>query len=276
MAKKKASSAVLAKLKKRGGRSWKKAREAEGQAKGSTLPGGIVRGVAQLTGFKLDVDKKGNPYVFLQAKVAEPEEYAGVKTSIQHFIRATENKTVEDKLEGLVSDMKLLGADTVEDSDIDDLPDILGELAEAQPMFYFNTWAPEDGGTYVFIQGLAEDQDEPLPDEDEDEDPEDDEEEDEAEDEDSEDEEDESEDEDEEETEDEDEEEEEEEEPEDEEEDWVPDKEDVYMLKPSPRAKPAEFEVKTVNKTKKTVSGVFVKSGKKKANVPWDNLEGDE
>ena len=157
MAKKKTKSNVMAKLNKRAGRSWKNARETEAKAKGSQLPGGIVRGVAQLSAFKIDEDKKGNPYVFLTGTVQEPDDFFGLKATAQHFIKATDTKTVEDKLEGLVSDLKLLGADTVEESDIDDLPAIIEGLVEEAPFFFFNTWAPDDGNTFVFIQGLAED-----------------------------------------------------------------------------------------------------------------------
>lgn len=163
-------SQLLAKMKKRAKGAWSRARSTEAKARGSTLPGGITRGVAQFTSYKFDADKKGNPYFMLTGIVKEPAEFAGCRATVFHGIRETQTKTVEDKLDALSADIQLLGGET-EGTDIDDLPGILDGLVKEKPHFYYNTWQPEGQQTMVFIQGLADDW-EPEDDEDAEEEPE--------------------------------------------------------------------------------------------------------
>lgn len=184
MAKQTSVSRTMAKMKKRAKGAWDRSRKKAARAKGAQLPDGIVRGVAQFTDYKLAEDKKGNPYVILQGTVKEPEDCDGLTAQRAHFIRETERKTVEDKLDDLSSDLQLLGGYVERDGeshllsedpeaiDLDDIPEVLENLKRDRPFFLFNTWKPADGDTMVFIQGLAEDFE---PDEDvevEDEDPE--------------------------------------------------------------------------------------------------------
>jgi hypothetical protein len=165
--------------------------------------------------------------------------------------------------------LKLLGTEGVDESEIDDLPKIVADLVEEGPFFFFNTWAPDDSqNAFVFIQGLAEDYEDTEDTEDvedvedveePDDEPEDDEdaEDDEGKDEDADSEDDEGED------------------AEDaEEEEWEPEKEDVYLFKASPRCKPKEVEVLSVNRKARTVTVKRSEDGKKFSKVSWDKLEG--
>ena len=265
----------MAKLKKKSKGAWKRSRESAPAAKGSMLPDGIVRGVAKLSSYKFDEDKNGNPYFMLTGIVVEPSELAGQRATASHFIKETQSKTVEQKLDGLSSDVQLLGGD-VDGTEIDDLPGIIEGLVAEGPHFFFNTWKPDNGQTMVFIQGLADDWEPEEEDADE-------EEEDDA-DEDSEDEEDEDEDEgdaeeadaeDEEDEEDEDggEDEEDEEDAEEDEDDWEPAKGDIYLYKASPRGKGKECSVSSVNKTNQTVGLKRVEDSKVFKAVAWDKLE---
>lgn len=276
-------SKLMNKLKKRSKGGWKRARSAEAKAKGSQLPGGLINAIAKLSAWKMDEDKNGNPYFTLTGTVKEPEEYEGMKATVMHFIKATQTKTVEDKLEELSSDLQLLSGDQpmgvngvrVSESDVDDLPDIIEGLVEDGPYFKFNTWKPdEDRSAMVFIQGLADDYE--GDDEDEDYEEED------AEEDDGEEEEYDEDDAEEEDGDDEDEEEEEadddadDDEEEDEDDDWEPQKEDVYLYKASPRGKPQECEVRTVSVKAKAVTLKRVSDGKVFKGVSWDKLEGAE
>lgn len=288
MAKTTAASKLLQGMKRRAKGAWKRSRETEVKARGGGgLPGGIENGVAKLIGWKLDNTKKGDPYVSLTGKVLEPEEHEGRKATISHFIKATEQKTVEDKLNELSSDIQLLIGDDdpklmrrFQSADLDDLPAIIQELVDSERIFLFNTWKPDpDRMAMVFIQGLHEDQEMDL---EEDEDEEDYEEEDDTEEDDEEegddDEEWEPDDEEDDEEGDEDDEDDEDgdEEAEAEEDDWEPQKGEIYLYKASPRGKPAECEVTSVNTRKQTVSLKRCRDNKIFKLIDWDRLEGEE
>lgn len=162
MAKQVSRTAFMNRVKKRAKGGWGEARNTEAKAKGAQLPDGIVNGVAQFTAYKMDFDKKGNPYIMLQGMVHEPEECARMKASTFHRITESKDdkgrvrKTVQDKLEDLSSDLQLLGCD-VSEIDLDDLPDLLEALVEAAPFYRFNTVKFGNGPVNVFIQGEAED-----------------------------------------------------------------------------------------------------------------------
>lgn len=148
---------IMNSLKKKAKGAYKKARDTEARAKGQVLPGGLTRAVAKLSSWDVGPDKNGNPFFKITGIVQEPAEYEGMKAVTMHFISETQNKTIEDKLAALVSDIKLLGGET-EGTEVDDLPDILENLVQQQPYYYFNTWKPEeDRGAMVMIQGLAQD-----------------------------------------------------------------------------------------------------------------------
>lgn len=277
---------LLAKMKKTAKGAWNSARDAAPKVKGQTLPGGIVRGVAQLSSYDFNEDKKGTVYFKLSFTVFEPEEFAGAKANVFHRIKATQNKTVADKLAELSSDLQLCGVDTSGTTE-DDLPDLCQQAVDAAPFVYFNTWKPPadkmnpDPQTLVFLQGLADDWNPPDAGEGEAVEEEEDAEEEEAE-------------------------EEEapppapkptagkggkkptaktapepepeaEEEPEaeaEEEGDWEPAKGEIYNFKSNPKVKPSEHEVVKVDTKAKTVDLKSVVSGKTFAKVAWDRLEG--
>jgi len=169
MAKNKTHSKILAKAKKKSKGAWKRARKAAPRAKGASLPGGIVNGIAKLNSYDIKEDKNGNPYVTITGIVHEPEECESMKATIMHFISESQTKSIEDKLEALSSDLQLLGAD-VSETDVDDWGNVLADLCEEGPFFKFNTWKPDDdSNAFVFIQGLAEDWEDEDPDDDEEE-----------------------------------------------------------------------------------------------------------
>jgi len=266
-------SKLLAKLKKRAKGAWSRSREQAPKAKGSQLPGGIIRGVAQLSSYKLDEDKNGNPYFMITGIVKSPEELAGARAMVSHFIRVTQarggrpGKSVEDKLNELSSDLQLLGID-VEGIDLDDIPDILKARVAEKPHFYFNTFAPPptkdnpSPGTFVFVQGLAED----WEDDDGEEEPEDEEDDEEPDDDDDDDEEEKGKDTGEDEKSDED------EEPET----FIPEKEEVYGYKATAKGAKADCEVTAVQKSRETVSLKRLSDSKTFKNVPWSKLEDAE
>lgn len=145
----------LTKFKKQTKGGWKKASEAEAKAKGSRLPDGIVNGVAILTSYKLAETKKGNPYVAITGIVQEPDNCKGLRATIMHFIQESEQKSIQDKLDQLSSDIQLLGCETAGCTE-DQMIERLDARCKEKPAFLFNTWQPDGGDTMVFIQGLAE------------------------------------------------------------------------------------------------------------------------
>ena len=190
---------------------------------------------------------------------------------MNHRFEETQYRSLEENLERFSSDLQLLGADT-EGTTEDDWDEILEGLEEEKPHFYFNSFEWEANGrtgVSATIQGLAEDWDES---EEGDEEVEDDEEE-------EEDEEppfDEDEEGDEEEADEDSDEEEEDEDSDEEDEVSDPEKEDVWLYKASPRGKPKECEVTSVNKRAKTVSLKRLDDGKTFSKVSWDKLIASE
>lgn len=147
---------ILQKLKQVAKGGWKDAAEAPAKAKGSQLPGGIVRGVARLSSWKMDEDKNGNPYFMITGIVLEPVAYAGARATVSHFISETKTKTIQQKLDGLSSDLQLLLPGCTSGTSLDEVPAILDQVVGEQRHFFFNTWKPEqDSDTMVFIQGAA-------------------------------------------------------------------------------------------------------------------------
>lgn len=300
---------ILAKLKSRTKGAWKSSRDKEAAAKGGRLPGGIVRGVAQLRAWRLGETKKGDPMYEFKFVCLEPAEYAGVKFSHFHFIKASTKKTVKDKTDDLSNDVQLMGGET-EGTTEETLCDVLDDLCKEKPYVYFDTWMGTPSKQYpnpsvnVSIQGKADDfeppeeEDDEEVDEDEDEDAEEEEETDEDEEgeeeeaeekprkkpgkkpakkpsrkpkKEEEEEEEETEDE---EDEDEDAEEEDNEEAEEEEADIDPQVDDVWNYKPGPKAKLEEYVVTKVSKKTQTVDLKRVRDKKVFPKVPWDKLEG--
>lgn len=159
------TSKLLSSLKAKAKGSWKEARSVEATAKGQVLPGGIIKGVAAITGTKFAADKNKAPYFLLKAVVISPEDFTGTQfTKLYSMSEPKSDKanSVAVKLEKFSSDIQLLGVVT-EGTELDDLPKLWAALGLSKTCFYFNTWMPpknEDGSepsTYIFIQGVAKD-----------------------------------------------------------------------------------------------------------------------
>jgi len=154
----KTKSSVLAKFKRTVGKSWNKSRKTEAQARGQSLPPGIRNGVAKLSSYKIDETQNGDPYFALTGTVVEPEDHEGRKATVTHFINDSEWATAEECLERLISDLKLLGVEGLDEADIDDLEELIKSAVDEEKHFYFNT--AESGKkkqVRVYIQGPAED-----------------------------------------------------------------------------------------------------------------------
>lgn len=256
----KLNSKWLSKVKKTTKGGWKKARNTQAKARGAKLPPGIIRGVAQLIGIRTDENDRGTPTVSFRCVVKEPSEHGGIQFYVNHRFEESAYRTLEENLERFASDLQLLGQET-EGTTEDDWDDLLGNLEEEKPHFYFNSFEWESNGrtgVSATIQGVAEDfeeseegdeeveEDDPPFDEDE---PEEDEPE-----------------------------EEEEDEPEEDEpeEDEDPEKGDVWLYRATPRGKAKECEIVTVNKKTQTVSLKRVEDGKTFSKVPWSKLQAEE
>ena len=256
-------------MKKRTKGAWKKSRQKDPRVKGQQLPGGLVNAVAQFVGFTMDENDDGVPFISLRGVTKEPEEQAGIPARVTHRFVETDRKTVADVCDEFASDLNLLGAD-LEGVDEDGWEDVLKQLAEDKPHFCFNTRAWEfngRSGVSVFIQGIAEDFDggedadddtetsSSTDDDDADEDAADDDDDATADDDAGDD------------TGDTD---------ADDAADWKPEKEEVYMFRPTARSKKQEWEVTSVNQKMKTVGLKRVSDGKTAKNVKWDKLEGPD
>jgi len=134
---------AIAKLEAVAKGAYGRSRKKEVKSGGGGLPANIRRGVARFTSYKVDLDKKGSPYVALTGIVVEPEDFAGSRCTKMHFIKATKNATVDDKMDKLCADISNM---TGEDLSSDDYPTIksligvLDENAKPKPYFLFDTW----------------------------------------------------------------------------------------------------------------------------------------
>jgi hypothetical protein len=117
---------------------------------GGELPAG-VEGVAQLVECKFSQyekgDKKGEYFFYAAGVVVEPKEHDGLKiqgrrTSIMEPLCETptrSRKSVDDHLQWILNQLKLLGAPVAEIS-FEDLEPTVVMLKEAKPYFKFRTW----------------------------------------------------------------------------------------------------------------------------------------
>lgn len=153
-------TAFINKLQKRATAGWGAAKAKAAKPKGQRLPGTIVGGIAKLTlggPSTCKLDKKGNPYFRFGGGVISPPECFGIQATVFHSITANKNKTIDDKLDGLSSDLQLIGLD-LDQIDIGDVSDALAELVAAgETYILFNTWQPDPTrDSFVFIQGIAD------------------------------------------------------------------------------------------------------------------------
>lgn len=126
------------------------------------LPGGINRGIAQLTECKFDQYKSGQyqgEYYFRAAGVVlEPksvmtpsgeQSVAGLQTSVMIPCCDTKNQqgevtTQERHVEDILNELRKLGIDT-SGATIGNLEDLAAAVKEAQPYFYFSTSESKGG-----------------------------------------------------------------------------------------------------------------------------------
>lgn len=162
--------ALFAKVKGKLAKNFDTAKTKAPVKRGQQLPGGIINGHAVLSSWNIaKTEEKGIPFFSITGICRVPEEYDGARVTVTHFLQESQWATWEDITNNLVSDLKLLGADRLEnhplddDFELDDLPDMLDELCEAKPEFLFNTRkagkrAKNPDAVYISIQGLVEDE----------------------------------------------------------------------------------------------------------------------
>lgn len=131
-------SKFLTKVKQKTKGAWKKKADSAPKARGSTLPEGVVMGTAQVSSYRIGEYDDGTPYVSITGIIKEPAEYAGQRVPLRYVIKETDNKTVEQVVEELTSDLQFLGVETAGTSE-DDIPKLLDKLVKDKPHFYFNT-----------------------------------------------------------------------------------------------------------------------------------------
>lgn len=285
---------MLQTLKARSKGAFKTSKKKEVVVKGSRLPDGLVGAVAVFSSWKLDKDKKGDPYFALTGIGQEPENIVGARVTKMHYMKSSPKVTIAEKWDKLCNDIKLIGGEDCLDEceSEDDIPAVLDRLVKEKAAYTFNTWLPPkdkqnpNPSLVIMLQGNLPDYEAPEPEEEIEE-----EEEEETEEAETEEEEEEEEkpkkkpvkksakkpepepEEEEEETEEETEEEEEEEtEEEAEEGDWKPEKKEIYQYKATPKAKPEECQVIKVDEESETVSLKRMKDSKVFRDVAWAEL----
>jgi hypothetical protein len=149
---------ILEKAAKQAKGAWKKSRTKE-PVVGGGLPAGITGGIARIADYKFG-EKDGKVSLSLSGIVVRPEEYAGQRATKMHFLSDSEYNTIEEAYDGLYSDLKLLGVDTTDSAheDLAQILDDLEELKEEKRAFKFNTWKGNspNARVKVFIQGLPD------------------------------------------------------------------------------------------------------------------------
>lgn len=134
------SNKALLKLKAKAKGAWNRSRKKEPKAAMGNLPPNVQGGVARFSSYKIDLDKKGDPYVVLTGIALEPENVQGKRVSKTHFIKAGKETTVEDKLDKLCSDLQLISGESLDEVDLDAISEFLDSLAKDKPYYGFNTW----------------------------------------------------------------------------------------------------------------------------------------
>lgn len=160
-------SQILNKIKKRAKGAYARHRDDEPKAKGSSLPGGIINGIARLTSWKMgETQDKKEPFVSITGIVIVPPEHHGARATMLFKFNDTSDrpngKTTDERVAEFQNAVKLIGGDLSETNDIDDIPPILDALCQEQQCFLFNTFRPEptpqfqNPMTYVFPQGVTD------------------------------------------------------------------------------------------------------------------------
>lgn len=121
---------------------------------GGRLPENIENGIARLTECKFDVYKKGpnkgKPFFYAAGTVVSPEEHEGVKckgrtTSIMEPLCDTKTMagkvtSLADHTDKMLNHLRLLGVETSEFTEPEDLENAAEALKEEAPFFRFRTW----------------------------------------------------------------------------------------------------------------------------------------
>lgn len=152
MAKRKARSGLAARLGEAGRKAVENHKNDDTRLTGGgDLPAGIENGVAQLVQcyFKQyeKGDNVGKDFFYAAGIVKLPTEHEGVPVEGQRTwkrepLYATPTftrKTVEDHLDWVLNQLRLLGVDTTEVG-VGDLEDVVAALEQEQPHFRFRTW----------------------------------------------------------------------------------------------------------------------------------------
>lgn len=152
--------AIAAKMKAQSKGAHKKVRHEE-PVVGGQLPGGITGGVGRFVDYKFG-DKDGKISVSFSGVVVTPEEHAGARFTVMHFLSESEYNSIEEAYQKFYGDLQLLGIDT-RDDDHEDLAQIFADLEDLKTerrFFKFNSWNSGKQGarTRIFIQGLPDDE----------------------------------------------------------------------------------------------------------------------
>lgn len=176
----------LASLKARGGKDWKKAREAKAEQR-LTAPNGNY--IGRLRAVTYDLDKNGNPYFMFRIFLTDDDEDINGQPAFKsHFLtppKKGQKQTMEGKLANLKKDFERCGIDLAK-ADVGDMVAAAEQLSEERPALKVSIKhdpgdpkanPPRKPGHYepsIFINGIAADDEVPEVDEPEDEAPEDD------------------------------------------------------------------------------------------------------
>lgn len=146
-------TSVLAKLGDKGRKALLNHKDDETKFPSGRLPKDIEGGIAQLTKCEFAEFKegkhKGQPYFIASGVVVEPKQYAGSQTQIgpEALCETPERsgdksrKTLDEHLEWVLNQLRMLGANTKELEDLDNLESVAENLVELGPHFKFRTWA---------------------------------------------------------------------------------------------------------------------------------------
>lgn len=152
--------AIAAKMKAQSKGAHKKVRH-EDPVVGGQLPGGITGGVGRFLDYKFG-EKDGKISVSFSGAVVSPEEHAGHRFTVMHFLSESEYNSIDEAYQKFYGDLQLLGIDT-KDDDHEDLAQIFEDLEVLKTerrFFKFNTWNSGKQGarTRIFIQGIPDDE----------------------------------------------------------------------------------------------------------------------
>lgn len=136
---------IASKVDKLSKNGWTQSREVVPSEMGR-LPGGIERGVARLTGYKIGEtdDKDKTPYVRFSGVVELPVEFQGERFVKTVYIGDSQYHSINEQLDKLSADVQALRIET-RGTKFKDLDGLLKKAASVKRAFMFHTWKPDDG-----------------------------------------------------------------------------------------------------------------------------------